>query len=224
DGGTLFLDEVGEMPLSMQAKLLRAIESGEITRVGDTKPLKVDVRIIAATNRNLEEMAELGLFRKDLLYRLNIIPIKLPPLRERPEDVPLLLDYYLDYYNKKYSSQISISQHIRTLLTEYSWPGNVRELKNCVNRIVVVGDSDEKDILPPEIYNFYSSKQSTTAINTKQQCTSSVESKFCDCDLKTLVQNYENSIIQNALDYFDGNITKTAKALGVHRSYLYRKL
>jgi transcriptional regulator with GAF, ATPase, and Fis domain len=136
--GTIFLDEIGELPLSLQTKLLRVLQEGEFERLGDPKTFKVDVRVIAATNRILEKEIEEGSFRKDLFYRLNVFPIKIPPLRERREDIPLLVKHFLKKYNTKVGKELQlISKEMMERLQSYDWPGNVRELENIIERAVV---------------------------------------------------------------------------------------
>lgn len=153
NGGTLFLDEIGEMPLNLQVKLLKAIQDRVIQRVGGTKLLGVDIRIVAATNKNLEEMVSKGEFREDLYYRLNVIPIHIPPLRTRPEDISYLIDYFLDKYNKKYNFSTYLSLDAENTLISYEWPGNVRQLENIIERLVVTSDNKEISIsdLPENI-------------------------------------------------------------------------
>lgn len=140
--GTVFLDEIGEMPLNLQVKLLRVLQDKEFFRVGGTNPIKVDFRIIAATNRNLENMISKGEFRKDLYYRLNVIPLYIPPLRERPEDIPPLIFYFLNKYNNLYNRKKTITPETIEILNNYQWPGNVRELQNIIERLVVTVESD----------------------------------------------------------------------------------
>ncbi|MGB2689666.1 MAG: sigma 54-interacting transcriptional regulator, partial [Desulfobacterales bacterium] len=138
DGATLFLDEIGELPLELQAKLLRVIQDGEFERLGSSRTLKVDVRIIAATNRNLEEEVRNGRFRKDLWYRLNIFPITVPPLRNRKQDLPLLVDFFVDRVSRKLGKSIdTIPKSAMNSLENYHWPGNVRELENVIERAVI---------------------------------------------------------------------------------------
>lgn len=136
--GTLFLDEIGDLPKNLQVKLLNVIQDQKITRVGGVKPKEIDVRILAATNRNLEEMVQRGLFREDLFYRLNVVPVTIPPLRKRREDIPFIIHYYADYFNKKYNLNVKFSKEIIETLSKYAWPGNVRELANLVERLIVV--------------------------------------------------------------------------------------
>ena len=144
DGGTLFLDEVGEMPIELQPKLLRAIQEGEFERLGGTKTIKVDVRLIAATNRNLEMAVENGEFRSDLFYRLNVFPLNIPPLRDRKDDIKFLVNYFVEKYNQKLGKQISkIPQSVINQLEKYSWPGNVRELENIIERAVIISPGDQ---------------------------------------------------------------------------------
>ncbi len=145
DGGTVFLDEIGDMPLSLQAKLLRVLQDKEVERLGGDKTIKVDVRIIAATNKNLEELVREGKFREDLYYRLNVVPIHLPPLRERKEDIPLLAEHFLEKFNRKYSKSVRLSPEAVRALMEYPWHGNVRELENIVERLVIMNEGVIRD-------------------------------------------------------------------------------
>lgn len=149
DGGSLFLDEIAELPLNLQVKLLRVLQEEEIIRVGGTKPIKIDVRIIAATNRDLAKMLKEGEFREDLFYRLNVVPIEIPPLRERKEDISQLIFKFLDDFNKKYNKNKKIDLDTINFLESYDWPGNVRELKNLIERFVVISEKDIIDL------NFY---------------------------------------------------------------------
>ncbi|MBH8605795.1 sigma 54-interacting transcriptional regulator [Thermoactinomyces sp. CICC 10522] len=144
-GGTLFLDEIGDMPLGLQAKLLRVLQDGELMRIGGRKPIKVNVRIIAATNQMMGNLIQNGLFRKDLYYRLNVIPITIPPLRKRKEDIIPLVRHFLELFNKRYGKQISLSTGALRILMDYSWPGNVRELQNVIERVVVTADTNQVD-------------------------------------------------------------------------------
>jgi formate hydrogenlyase transcriptional activator len=153
DGGTLFLDEIGELPLDTQVKLLRVLQEQEFEPVGSSKTLRVDVRIIAATNRNLAEEVRAGRFRSDLFFRLNVVPLTVPPLRERPADVPLLVTYFLSRFAKKFGRKIDgVSRETMDRLTRYSWPGNIRELQNIVERAVVLSTGPllqvDADVLP----------------------------------------------------------------------------
>jgi transcriptional regulator with GAF, ATPase, and Fis domain len=148
DGGTIFLDEIGEMPLELQVKLLRVIQDGEFERLGSPRTLKVDVRIIAASNRNLEEEIRAGRFREDLFYRLSVFPITIPPLRQRKEDIPLLVDYFVGKFNKKTGKKIeSVSQETLNALQDYHWPGNVRELESVIERAVITSQGTALQVL-----------------------------------------------------------------------------
>ncbi len=142
NGGTLFLDEIGDMPLSLQAKLLNVLQDKEISRLGSEQTIPIDVRIIAATNKDIERLVSLGHFREDLYYRLNVIPIHIPPLRERKEDIPLLIDYFLKKFNKIYKKRISIKKEAIRAMVNYRWGGNIRELENTIERLVIMNDDD----------------------------------------------------------------------------------
>lgn len=148
DGGTIFLDEIGEMPLELQSKLLRVIQDGEFERLGSPRTIKVDVRIIAASNRNLEEEIRAGRFREDLFYRLNVFPITIPPLRQRKEDILLLVTYFVAKYNKKIGKKIeTVSKETMNALQEYHWPGNVRELESVIERAVITSQGATLQVL-----------------------------------------------------------------------------
>jgi Nif-specific regulatory protein len=138
DRGTIFLDEIGDLPLTLQPKILRVLQEKEFERVGGEKTMKVDVRLIAATSRNLEDLVTRGKFREDLYYRLNVVPLSLPPLRERQVDIPLLIDYFLDKYNRENSTSVNITPEVLSIFLDYDWPGNVRELENTIERLVVM--------------------------------------------------------------------------------------
>ncbi|HEY3427009.1 MAG TPA: sigma 54-interacting transcriptional regulator, partial [Negativicutes bacterium] len=142
DKGTLLLDEIGEMPIELQSKLLRVIQHKELTHIGGTKPVKLDVRILAATNCNLKELCKQGRFREDLYYRLNVFPIYIPPLRVRVEDIEVLTQHFLDIYNSKYGKRNLIEPLGISMLKQYSWPGNIRELQNIIERLVIVSDQN----------------------------------------------------------------------------------
>ena len=152
DGSTIFLDEIGDLPLELQPKILRVIQEGEFERIGDAKTIKVDVRIMAATNRKLDQEIKNGNFREDLYYRLNVFPINIPPLRERKEDISLLINYFVNKYSRKVGKKIdTISQNMIEKLTEYSWPGNIRELENIIERAVITNEGNKlnlNDVLP----------------------------------------------------------------------------
>ena len=207
--GTLFLDEVGEIPIHLQAKLLRALQEKKIQRVGGNRDIDIDIRVIAATNRDLEEMTELGEFRKDLYYRLNVIPITIPPLRERKSDIPQLLEHYVNQYNYILDKKISgFSREAINCINEYNWPGNIRELQNMVEYCVNIADSNEiqQNELPRKL---------------KADSNSMLMG-----DIRTL-DEVEKDYIHDVVRYFGNNASgkeKASKALGIGIATLYRKL
>ncbi|MCW8960461.1 MAG: sigma 54-interacting transcriptional regulator, partial [Ignavibacteriaceae bacterium] len=166
DGGTIFLDEIGDLPLELQPKILRVLQEGEFERIGNPKTIKVDVRIIAATNRNLSQEIKNGNFREDLYYRLNVFPITIPPLRKRKEDIPLLVNYFVNNFSKKVGKKIdTISQSMIEKLTEYNWPGNVRELENIIERAVITIEGNKltlSEVLPKVTSTISSDGESKT--------------------------------------------------------------
>ncbi len=157
DGGTLFLDEIGDIPPATQVKLLRVLQERSFERVGGNRSISVDVRLIAATHRDLEAMVRSGTFREDLYYRLNVVPITLPPLRERAEDVPLLITHFLARFNRENRRRVSLGDDLLALMSSYHWPGNVRELQNCVERLVVMAERDRMtiDTVPPSLRGYF---------------------------------------------------------------------
>jgi two-component system nitrogen regulation response regulator NtrX len=214
--GTIFLDEIGDMNLKTQAKILRVLQEQKIQRVGGSRPISVDVRVIAASNKNLEHEIENGRFRKDLFYRLNVLPIEVPPLRQRIEDIPMLVNTFLkDFSLQNRNKQKKITPEALAILADYSWPGNIQELKNLVERlaIVVEGETiDSRDI--PAAYNAKAPLAAETA-----------EAKLLQIDdLKTAKAAFEKEFITRKLARYENNITQTAKAIGVGRSYLHKKL
>lgn len=217
DGGTLFLDEVGELPLSIQVKLLRAIQERVIRRVGATEDMKVDVRIIAATNRNLEDMVAKGTFRQDLFYRLNVIGIKSPPLRERAEDIPLLATHFLKKYNDKLNKSISsISTEAMEILKNYSYPGNVRELENMIERTVALeaGSTILPESLPPMV---------NTSSGRKMASSNEIEIGDSGLDLDKVMGQIEKELLLKAIHAAGGVKKKAAKLLHISfRSMRYR--
>ncbi|VBB06694.1 fis bacterial regulatory protein hth signature [Lucifera butyrica] len=213
NGGTIFLDEIGDMPVAMQAKLLRVLQEREIERVGGTKSLKINVRVIAATNRDLENMIEQGQFRQDLYYRLNIIPIHIPPLRERREDIPALCQFLLHKISEQAPNQAEgVSDDAMEYILNYDWPGNVRELENVLERAVNLMDEDEQMIIPEHLPQICkkSRKKQTLGIGV--------------ANLSDMVDNAEKQAICQALEAAGGNKSKAAKLLGIHRSGFYQKL
>lgn len=227
DKGTLFLDEISTLPISTQAKILRAVESKQIEPLGGSKSIDVDVRIIASTNDNLKEMVSRGSFREDLFYRISVIPIYLPPLRNRKEDIPLLADYFLKKISKKYS-QIApkfISKEFMSLLMRYSWPGNIRELSNFIERAIVMseGDTLTSQDFPYEIEGkgqnqyFLNSTADFADLNIGKENT-------YKNDKKSLISKYDIENISRVLENTKGNKTKTSKLLGISRRSLYYKM
>ena len=205
-GGTIFLDEIADMSLSMQAKILRILQEKTFERVGGTKSIKVDLRLIAATNKDLEKAIQNNSFRDDLYYRLNVVSIYIPPLREREEDVPLLADFFLKRYTKENKKKIKGFSHpAMDLLMKSNWPGNVRELENVVERAVVLGKGDF--ILPEDLF--------LTSIEASEEVSSSKEA--------SLVEE-EKKLIKRILNKTGGNQTKAAELLGIHRNTLRRKI
>jgi two-component system nitrogen regulation response regulator NtrX len=212
NGGTLFLDEVGDMSLKTQSKVLRTLDEGSFTPIGGDEVVTVDVRVIAATNHDLEEEISRGNFREDLFYRLNVIPFYVPPLRERLEDVPLLVRYFLKDFSSQYSRKTKeISDDAIDAMMRYAWPGNVRELRNVIERIVIMNPTVSKldrKHLPPLVYRDGSRKTGGEGFSTLHQARAAYERDYI---LKTLDQNH-------------GNVSRTAEGLGLERSHLYRKM
>ncbi len=206
DGGTLFLDEIGEIDASVQVKILRVMESRQFERVGGNQLIESDVRLIAATNRDLKKMVAEGKFREDLYFRLNVITIRMPALRERREDIPLLANHFLKVYSRENGKRIrEISSEAMQKLVEYAWPGNIRELRNLVQRLVVMAKGDriaEKDI-PVELKASAEGSESETTLNLAET---------------------EKRLIRKALEQTRGNISKAAPLLGLSRRTLHRKL
>jgi transcriptional regulator with GAF, ATPase, and Fis domain len=214
-GGTLFLDEIGDMPLETQAKVLRAIEENTIERVGAIKLIKVNVRFIAATNRNLEKMVESGLFRRDLFYRLNVFPILLPPLRHRREDIPLLAEKFLNKGGKKFH----ISSESLQLLMTNDWPGNVRELKNALESATVLAD---EEILPSNLP--FSVKRNGEPVATATETFESVPDLIGNVDLDDRIKAFERKNIVDALRQSGGVQVKAAAILGIKERSLWHRI
>jgi Nif-specific regulatory protein len=208
DHGTVFLDEIGELSPALQVKLLRVLQEREFERVGGTTPIKVDIRLIAATNKNLEEAIEAGEFRQDLFYRLNVVSFEMPALRDRREDIPLLATYFADKYSVKCNRRLTgISAEARTCLGAYDWPGNVRELENAIERAVVLGTTDR--ILPEDLPE--------AVLETDVVPDTSMALKYHEAVTQT-----KRQIILDAMTQSKGNYTEAAKLLGVHPNYLHR--
>ena len=226
DGGTLFLDEIGEMSLSAQVRLLRVLQDGEFTRVGGSEVLKADVRVIAASNVDLERAVENGTFRRDLFYRLSVFPIRLPPLRERPEDIHPLVIHFLEHYKQKTGRFISgISKDALHALIEYDWPGNVRELENAIERAVIIasGRQIELDDLPEAIGKRVMDER---AALRRQRAEAANEGRTIQLEINvpSTMDEIERKAIEATLDYTKGDKTRAARSLGIGRKTLYRKL
>ncbi len=209
-GGTLFLDEIGDMPLPAQAKLLRVLDDGKVSRVGGNEPVSVDVRIIAATNQDLEQLIKEKRFREDLYFRLNVVCLKLPPLRERQEDIPPLAEAFIKEYSQAYGKRISeVTAETKKRLLQYSWPGNIRELKNCIESMVVLAHSETLGVedIPGHVF------------------VSGVERSFEHRPLIGMsLEEMERDLIKNTLASVKGNRGASAKLLGIGERTLYRKL
>jgi transcriptional regulator with PAS, ATPase and Fis domain len=217
DGGTILLDEIGDISPKMQSTLLRVLQNGEIIRVGGTRPIKVDVRIIAATNTDLPGVVEKGRFRKDLFYRLNVINLDLPPLRERKDDIVLLITHFIKKYRKAFNKDIKfLPKHILDILLQYDWPGNIRELENAIQRAVLLSKNDT--ITEQMLALNGMSKMKKTEQNYFEGI------NFFAQPLKESLAQTEKYVLSNILDKFDGKIQEIAKTLGLGKSALYDKL
>ena len=218
DGGTLLLDEIGDLAPAAQAKLLRALEERQVTRLGATRPTEVDVRVVAATHRPLEAMAAEGTFRSDLLYRLQVVTIELPPLRERREDVPALAAHFIAHFAERHRSPVNaISDGARRALVAYGWPGNVRELRNVLERAVVLAESDtitERD-LPPQLLG------STAAISPSDAALADLP--YAEARARAM-ESFDRAFLTAALERHGGNVSATARALQLHRQSLQKRL
>jgi DNA-binding NtrC family response regulator len=205
-GGTLFLDEIGNLSLPMQAKLLTVIERKEVIKVGSTKPLPIDIRLICATNNNIHQMVSDETFRQDLLYRINTIEIQLPPLRERRGDIPILADHFLKIYNKKYKKNVGrISNEAMNKLNSYKWPGNVRELQHAIERALIMSESDK---LEPDDFVLSSHRK-----------------KSDELEIRTYnLDEIEKNVIIKVMKQNQGNISQAAAELGLTRTSLYRRM
>lgn len=219
DSGTIFLDEIGEVNPAVQAKLLRVLQEKEVVRVGATKPVTIDVRIIAATNANLEQRIKDGTFREDLYYRLNVIPIFIPPLRARKEDLPLLVDYLRRKFGQEYGRKVArITPEVLDMLVAYDWPGNVRELENIISRTIINMQYNEEYILPghvPQLHNSAAPGKGGTGYDTKLKQGRTLEE---------VVGEVEKQVILDTLRETGGNKTEAARRLGIATRSLYYKL
>lgn len=207
-GGTIFLDEIGDTSLSMQAKLLRTLQNGEVQRIGSNKLVSVDVRVMAATNKPLEYLVSKGLFREDLFYRINVFPIEIPPLRERKSDIPALANYFLKQLSQTYRRKLLFAPEAFRVLERYDWPGNVRQLRNVIERAVILCDGDI--LLPDHIQGISISDGS--------------EEHRSRGELRNELRKIEHNSYKKALAAHGGNKTKAMKSLGVSRRTFYKKL
>ncbi|WP_326910082.1 sigma-54-dependent transcriptional regulator [Sedimentibacter sp. MB31-C6] len=226
DGGTLFLDEIGELPLEVQPKLLRVLEERKFKRIGGLKDIEIDIRIIAATNKNLEEAIKNKEFREDLYYRLNVVPIHLPPLKERGTDILILSNNFLNDFNRKFNKKIKgFSKEAEKALMSYPWKGNVRELRNIMERIVLLAETEYIDIknLPYEIYK---GKTNINDFSNNLFDTEEIENKFINKNfsLEKKIEKIEIYYIKLALDYCNNNYSKASKMLGMSRFAFKRRL
>ncbi len=226
NGGTLFLDEIGEMPLQAQVKLLRVLQDGEFTRVGGKQVIKADVRVIAATNSDLESAIESGQFRKDLYYRLSVFPISLPPLRERPEDVHLLIFHFLELYKEKSGRFVSgISSEAMRALVSYEWPGNVRELENAIERAVIIASGRQIELSDlPDAIGRRVTEAHAYARQERAAAAGDGRSIALDITLPSAMDEIEKQVIMATLDYTAGDKSRAARLLGIGRKTLYRKI
>jgi len=232
DGGTLFLDEIGELPLDMQVKLLRALQEGEIDPVGSKRSVKVDVRIVSATNRDLAEQVREGRFREDLFYRLNVFPIEAPALRDRREDIPALVDHFVARFNVEEGKRVAgCAPETLALLQAFDWPGNVRQLENAVYRAIILADAP---FLQPHDFPAISGLAAPVEPSAEAPAAPAgielpplPETPVRILDerghLRTL-EEIEHDLIQHAIDVYAGHMSEIARRLGIGRSTLYRKL
>lgn len=234
DGGTIFLDEIGTLEPQLQVKLLRVLQEREFERVGDTQTVKVDVRVIAATNVDLQEEVAKGTFREDLFYRLNVVSIYLPPLRNRREDIPRLIDFFLDKYNALNDRKLRrISRDMLNVLLRYPWPGNVRELENAIERAVVLSNGEDftEELLPLSVKMFAAQRRTSHTNETIEAITKRLaDQSIADYELREgeiyqlVVDQIEKALIERALQKCDGVKTKAADFLGINRNTLNKKV
>ncbi len=222
DNGTVFLDEIGDLSVDLQVKILRVIQNKEFERVGGLKTIKTNARLIAATNSNVEKAVQEGRFREDLYYRLNVLPVYVPSLRERKDDIPVLVEYFLDLCSKRENKKFEpIAQDVLTALNEYSWPGNIRELENVVERAVILGKEPKLNLIDFSINKSFNQQQTfltAPQLNILSPDNSPVNS------VSVSLKDIEYRNLMEALNKTSGNISKTAKILGLSRDTLYRKM
>ncbi|MDT8440322.1 MAG: sigma-54 dependent transcriptional regulator [Desulfuromonadales bacterium] len=217
NGGTIFLDEIGEMEINLQVKLLRVLEDRKIRRLGGTRNIEIDARVIAATNRDIKEAIEQKAFREDLYYRLNVFPIFVPPLRERPEDIPALLDHFLRHFRRQFNANVrEVSKEALDLLSRYHWPGNVRELRNLVERVCIMqrGTIITADSLPAEIFGKEPRGEAPFDFHIPPE----------GIVLEEIVEQVEHDLIAQAVRITGGNVARTARILNLPRGTLRYKM
>jgi sigma-54 specific flagellar transcriptional regulator A len=220
DGGTIFLDEIGEMQPILQVKLLRVLQERSFERIGGTKTVNVDVRIVAATNQNLEDAVAAGRFREDLFYRLNVIPIDIPPLRERTEDIPPLCDYFIGKHSKRFGKNpIRLTDDAMKMFISYHWPGNVRELENTVERLLVLKDDD---VVTP--YDLPEKMTGRKIPNLPDIEDDDINPFVGGIDLNAALEEYEKRLILHALELQNGVKSQAAKYLNINRTTLIEKM
>ncbi len=220
DSGTIFLDEIGEMPPILQVKLLRVIQERSFERIGGTRTVNVDVRIIAATNRNLEEAVKEGKFREDLYYRLNVIPVEIPPLRERIEDIPLLCDFFIEKHAKRFGrSRITLSEDTIKIFHTYAWPGNVRELENTIERLLVLKDNDI--VTPFDLPERMTGRRIPDLPEIGEE---DANPFIGGIDLNAALEEYERRLILHALELHNGVKSQAARYLNINRTTLIEKM
>lgn len=212
--GTLFLDEVADMSLNAQAKVLRAIQEMKFERIGSEASIEVDVRLVAATNKDIKQEIKDGRFREDLYFRLNVIPITVPSLKDRKEDLPLLINYFIEKFRIQGKEMMQISDGAIKILQSHSWPGNIRELKNFVERLTIMSD---EEIIEPEIANFFLGEN-------KSKSESSEFKKYANLSLNNAKNDFEKKLLVYKLEQNDYNISKTAEMLGIYPSNLHGKI
>lgn len=232
-GGTIFLDEISSMSPKLQVKLLRVLQEREFERVGDSKTVRVDVRVVAATNESLEDEIEAGRFREDLYYRLNVVPIPLPPLRERREDIPLLAKFFLNRYSEQNRREVpDLNDELTQALQSYDWPGNVRELENTIERLIVLADGKH---IPPHLLKFGRPRYSLRSSKPRHDDVPSLIRRLVEVGLHTtppgglqlhqwLVDGFERELIQQVMVQCDGVKVTAADRLGINRNTLHKKL
>ena len=214
NGGSLFLKDIADMDLNTQARLLSALENESLLRVGGREPVKIDVRIIAATRRDLSEAVNAGTFRDDLFYHLNVVPLNVPPLRDRTEDIELLIKYYLDYFAEHEGlPRREFSAGARHRLSDYEWPGNARELKNLVQRLMILGSQDP-----------VSAQEVNSALGIRPQTEGELPFPGFDLPLREAREKFEKAYLEYQLYTLRGSVSKVAERVGIERTHLYRKL